>query len=141
MKKVILISLIILLIASCSTPAPVQILTKTITVKDTVYTVQPPTIKDSDFFQIATDDSLIYEKIEKTEVSDKDTTIKLKVYPRLKKFDLTVKPEPVKLLIHDTTTITNEIKEKNEEMSITDKLTLAVIGACVMLLIVYLIKK
>ncbi len=121
MKAFMIILILLLLAATMILPGCCPAQETEIQYRDRVISVIPPVVHDTlkTFIQ---DTVITGQKIR--EITDSltgqirpDTVIKFKYYPRQQYADIEVKPDPVKIYLHDTVTINHYPKPAKETFS------------------------
>jgi hypothetical protein len=121
MKTFLIILLFILLAATMIIPGCCPAQETEIKYRDRIISVVPPVIHDT--LKTFVQDTIITgQKIR--EITDSltgkirtDTVIRFKYYPRQQCADIEVKPDPVKIYLHDTVTINHYPKPDKETFS------------------------
>ena len=118
MKAFMIILLLLLLAATMVLPGCCPAQETEIQYRDRVITVVPPVIHDT-LKTFVQDTVITGQKIR--EITDSltgqirtDTVIKFKYYPRQQYADIEVKPDPVKIYLHDTVTVNKTILYKEK---------------------------
>ncbi len=144
MKAFMIILLLLLLAATMILPGCCPAQETEIQYRDRVITVAPPVIHDT-LKTFVQDTVITGQKIR--EITDSltgqirtDTVIKFKYYPRQQYADIEVKPDPVKIYLHDTVTVNKTVLYK-EKYGFLKLLGAGLIGMLLGLFIGFLIKR
>lgn len=113
-----LLLILLLLAATMMLPGCCPATTTEVVYKDRVITVVPPIIHDT-MKTVVQDTVITGQKVR--EITDsltgqvhRDTVIRFKYYPRQQYADIEVKPEPVKVYLHDTVTVNKTVLYKEK---------------------------